>query len=163
MLSHVIPQYRNDPRTLLDAIRRSQEYDRFDCGLSLVQWVRLAPCLQPFPLAQGQTLIERGAADRAVYFVESGVLSVHVDDAQGYLRIAQVHPGSVVGEGSFLSHLPRSASVVATAAARLWCLTPVRFAELARREPEIALELSLALGSVVARRLANVPRRVAVT
>ena len=46
---------------------------------------------------------------------------------------------------------------------KVWCLTPIRFSELSNRHPNIALELAMALGSLLGRRLVNKPKRVAVT
>ena len=43
-------------------------------------------------------------------------------------------------------------------AAKIWSLTPIRFTELTNRQPNIALEVAMALGSLVSRRLANRPR-----
>jgi hypothetical protein len=53
--------------------------------------------------------------------------------------------------------------VQAASAAKLWSLSPIRFTELTNRQPQLALEVALALGSLVSRRLANRPKRVAVT
>ena len=78
-------------------------------------------------------------------------------------RIAMVGAGSVLGEGAFFSHLPRSATVNAGGHSRLWCLTPLRFRELSTRFPVIALELTVAMAAVLARRMYNKPKRVAVT
>jgi len=55
----------------------------------------------------------QGAKDRTLYLVESGNLTVHFEDSAGYIRQAMVGAGSAVGEGSFFSHLPRSATVQA--------------------------------------------------
>jgi CRP-like cAMP-binding protein len=53
--------------------------------------------------------------------------------------------------------------VVATGAARVWRLTGIRFAELSNRQPNLALELTMGLGAVIAKRLVNKQKRVAVT
>ncbi len=119
--------------------------------------------MQPFTLTSGQILIEQKSHDRTLYFVETGNLSVHYQDEKGRVRMAMVGAGSVVGEGSFFSHQPRAASVSAAAICKLWSLTPIRFGELANRHAIVALELTLALGSVMARRLSLRPRRIAVT
>jgi CRP/FNR family transcriptional regulator, cyclic AMP receptor protein len=79
------------------------------------------------------------------------------------VRLAIVGPGSAVGEGAFFTRLPRNATVQAASNSKLWCLTPIRFAELSNRHPNVALELAMALGSLVSRRLVNRPKRVAVT
>ena len=112
---------------------------------------------------QGQVLIEQNAADRTVYIVEAGTLTVHYEDGKGRLRLASVEGGSAVGEGAFFTRNPRSATVQAASACKLWSLSPIRFTELSNRQPAIALELAMALGSLVSRRLANRPKRVAVT
>ena len=56
-----------------------------------------------------------------------------------------------------------TATVQAAASSKIWCLTPIRFAELANRQPNVALEIAMALGALVSRRLVNKPKRVAVT
>jgi hypothetical protein len=53
--------------------------------------------------------------------------------------------------------------VQASSPCKLWCLTAIRFSELSNRHPEVALEIAMGLGSLVARRLVNKPKRVAVT
>ncbi|MET0208079.1 MAG: cyclic nucleotide-binding domain-containing protein [Burkholderiaceae bacterium] len=142
---------------------QNTSYDAFAPAFTPAQWDLLAAYLQPSDLPAGQQLIDQGATDRTLFFIESGALSVHVIGDKGQMQLAILNPGSVVGEGSFFSRLPRSANVVATGAARVWRLTPIRFAELANRQPNVALELAMALGGVIAKRMVNRPKRVAVT
>ena len=148
---------------LTDAIASNTSYDAFAPGLSKKQWVSLESYLQPIDLSAGQMLISQGAQDRGLFFIESGVLSVHVVGDKGQMHLAILNAGSVVGEGSFFSHLPRSASVSAMGGVRLWRMTPPRFGELSIRQPEVALEVAMSLGGVIARRLVDRMRRVAVT
>ena len=115
------------------------------------------------PVRQGQVVIEQNANDRTVYIVESGQLTVHYEDDQHRLRLATVEAGSAVGEGAFFTRQPRTATVQAASTAKLWSLSPIRFTELTNRQPQLALEVAMALGSLVSRRLANRPKRVAVT
>src|SRR6478736_3869484 len=140
---------------LCRAIAQNTSYDAFAPALNSLQWETVAAYLQPFDLAAGQVLIDQGANDRTLFFIESGALSVHLIGDRGQMQLAILNPGSVVGEGAFFSRLPRSANVVATGSARVWRLTAIRFAELANRQPAVALELALALGSVIARRMVN--------
>lgn len=154
---------RFDVQGLVQAITRNHSSDSFLPTLSPTQWELLGSYLQPFALKQGQVLIEQNAQDRTVYLVESGTLSVHYEDGKGRVRLAVVGPGSAVGEGAFFTRLPRNATVQAATACKIWCLTPIRFTELSNRQPNLALEIAMALGSLVSRRLANRPRRVAVT
>lgn len=126
-------------------------------------WEQLAAYLHPTTIAQGQVLISQGASDRTVYFLESGSLSVHYEDAAGRVRLAIVGPGSAVGEGSFFSHAPRNATVQAASVSRVWGLTPVRFGELSNRQTTTALAVTLALGALVAARMLDRRKRVSVT
>jgi CRP/FNR family cyclic AMP-dependent transcriptional regulator len=148
---------------LCRAVAQNTSYDAFAPALNPQQWETLASYLQPFDLAAGQVLIDQGATDRTLFFIESGALSVHLIGDKGQMKLAILNPGSVVGEGAFFSRTPRSANVVATGSARVWRLTAIRFAEMSNRQPNLALELVLGLGAVIAKRMVNRPKRVAVT
>ena len=154
---------RFDVQGLVQAVAHNHSSDSFQPALSPTQWELLGTYLQPFALKQGQVLIEQNAQDRTVYLVESGNLSVHYEDDKGRVRLAVVGPGSAVGEGAFFTRLPRNATVQSATPSKIWCLTPIRFTELSNRQPTLALEIAMALGSLVSRRLANRPRRIAVT
>jgi CRP-like cAMP-binding protein len=150
-------------QNLYRVVTQNTGYDAFAPAFNPQQWELLGSYLQPFDLAAGQVLIDQGAHDRTVFFIESGALSVHLIGSGGQMRLAILNPGSVVGEGAFFSGLPRSANVVATGAARVWRLTALRFAEMSNRQPALGLELSMALGAVIAKRLVDRLRRIAVT
>ena len=154
---------RFDIQQLAQSMRQSSALDAVPLNLSEAAWATLAQFMQPVALQQGQVLIEQGVKDRTVYFVETGTLTVHYEDAKERVRIAVVGAGSVLGEGAFFSPLPRSATVHAGGDCRLWCLTPLRFRELGARHAPIALDLSVAMAAVLARRMYNKPKRVAVT
>jgi CRP/FNR family cyclic AMP-dependent transcriptional regulator len=152
-----------DIQGLVQAIERNHSLDNFSPNLTPFQWEVLSSYMQPFSMRQGQVLIERKALDRTLYLVESGGLTVHYEDDKGRLRIALVEPGSAVGEGAFFTRAPRAATVQAASPSKVWCLTPIRFTELSNRNPNVALEIAMALGSLISRRLVNKPKRVAVT
>ncbi len=156
-------QLKFDIKGLVQAVAHNHSNDSFQPTLTAVQWDLLASYMQPFALMQGQKLIEQGALDRTLYLVESGSLTVHYEDDKGRVRLAIVGPGSAVGEGAFFTRLPRNATVQAAGTCKIWSLTPIRWTELTNRNPVVALELAMALGSLVSRRLVNKPKRVAVT
>lgn len=152
-----------DIHGLAQACARNETGDAFSPVFTHAQWDLLGSYLQPFAMTQNQVLIEQNANDRTVYFVESGSLTVHYEDEKGRLRLAAVNAGSAVGEGAFFSRQPRNATVQAAGPCKVWSLTPIRFTELSNRQPALALEVAMGLGSLVSRRLANRPKRVAVT
>jgi len=154
---------RFDVQGLIKATSQNDTGDAFQPALTAQQWELLGTYLQPFALSAGQLLIEQNAQDRTVYLIESGTLTVHYEDDKGRLRLASVGPGSAVGEGAFFTRQPRNATVQAGSACKVWSLTPIRFTELTNRQPVLAVEVAMALGALVSRRLSNRPKRVAVT
>jgi len=154
---------RFDIQGLAQAIMHCHAGEALKCQFNPPHWDILASYMQPFTLNSGQVLMEQGALDNTLYFIESGTLSVHYEDEKARVRMALVGAGTVLGEGAFFSHLPRHATVHTSTPCKLWCLTAARFLELAKHHSPIALELTRAIGAVMARRLYNRPRRVAVT
>jgi len=157
------PSVKLDLSGLINALVQASAEDSMSNPLSAAQWDTLSAYLQPVTLAAGHILFNQGASERSLYFIESGSLSVHYQDEKERLRLAIVTAGSVVGEGAFFSHRPRSATVQATAPCKLWSLTAIRFTELSNRQPAIALQLVMAVGAVIAKRMANRRRRIATT
>jgi CRP/FNR family cyclic AMP-dependent transcriptional regulator len=148
---------------LLQAVASNPNDPTLSHLLNPAQWAVLGGYMQASALAPGQILISQGAEDRSLYFVESGMLTVHFEDAGGKIHLAAVGAGSVVGEGGFFSYLARSATVQAGSACKLWSLTPMRFSELSNRQPQVALALAMALGAIMAKRVVSNRRRIAVT
>jgi CRP-like cAMP-binding protein len=152
-----------DVQGLVHATAHNQSVDAFHPHISSKQWELFGTYLQPFAVNQGQVLIQQNSSDRTVYFVETGKLTVHYEDDKGRLRLAHVDAGSAVGEGAFFSRHPRNATVQASSPCKIWSLSPIRFTELTNRQPQLAVEIAMALGALVSRRLAHRPRRIAVT
>jgi CRP/FNR family transcriptional regulator, cyclic AMP receptor protein len=152
-----------DVQGLIHATAHNDSLDAFHPALSAKHWELFGTYLQPFAVTQGQVVIQQNASDRTIYFIESGSLTVHFEDDKGRLRIASVEAGSAVGEGAFFTRQPRSATVQAASACKLWSLNPIRFTELSNRQPQMAVEIAMALGALVSRRLVNRPKRIAVT
>jgi len=150
-------------QNLSRAIADNNSNDAFALTLNVQQWETLAGYLQPIDTGVGDVLIEQGTHDRSVYFLEGGAISVHRVSSKEQMKLAVLMPGSVVGEGSFFSREPHSANVVVTGAGRVWRLTAIRFAEMSNRQPNLALELAMGLGAVIAKRMAHRSKRVAVT
>ncbi|MCR8957774.1 cyclic nucleotide-binding domain-containing protein [Variovorax sp. CCNWLW225] len=150
-------------QNLSRAIADNNSNDAFALTLNVQQWETLAGYLQPIDTGVGDVLIEQGTHDRSVYFLEGGAISVHRVSSKEQMKLAVLMPGSVVGEGSFFSREPHSANVVVTGAGRVWRLTAIRFAEMSNRQPNLALEIAMGLGAVIAKRMGHRSKRVAVT
>lgn len=148
---------------LISAIARNTEESALAKHLGAPSWYIVADYLHPHQYERGHLLIGQGAQDRTVYFLESGNLKVDFKTDTGLMQLAILGAGTVVGEGSFFSRLPRNASVVAYSSCKLWSLSPEDFEALSKKHPTVALSLAMALGAILATRMADVSRRIATT
>ncbi len=149
-------------RGLIDAVNHNTVEDALS-KVTPAHWEALAPFMQPFTLAPSQMLIAQGSLDRTLYFLESGSLSVHFEDATGKVHLAIVNAGSAVGEGGFFSHMPRNATVQAVGACKLWNLTFIKYADISTKLPRVALALAMALGAIITKRMIDRRKRISIT
>jgi len=126
------------------------------------QWQTLFAATAPRAFRASEVIIQRGVADRALYFVAAGSLEVGVTyvDGVSISPIAKIGAGSVIGEQSFFDAQPRSANVWAVTDGELLCLTIEQFRQLSEREPALARDLLFALGRVLSLRLRNTTVRI---
>ena len=151
-----------DVTALITAVARNTEAGGLRKFLQLHRWKVLADYIHPVKHVRGELVIGQGELDRKLYFVESGDLKVDMHTDKGIVHLAIVGPGSVVGEGSFFSHLPRIAAVSAYSDCKVWVLTPEEFERLSHANPNVALAVSMALGTLLATRMMDLSKRVTV-
>ena len=164
MNSPLLPPQKPDVRGLIAAISRNKEDGTLArLFLETQRWNALADYLRPSVLQRGHLLISQGALDRKLYFLESGSLKVDLRTNTGFVQLAILAPGTVVGEGSFFSHLVRNSSVTAYSECKVWELSPEDFSTLSKQHPTVALALSMALGAILATRMLDLSKRIAVT
>jgi len=152
-----------DLSLLLAAIRANALDDTLARFVPEQAWPIISIYLYGESLERGHILTAKGALDRTVFFVESGLLRVHYGTKDGQYVIGEVRPGSVVGEGAFFSQLERNATVQAKEPCKVWSLTPAAFSKLSKEHPTVALALAMALGATVSMRMLDITKRVAVT
>ncbi len=105
--------------------------------------------MHPEVFKKGQSIIVEGTPSEAMYFVDSGWVSIFTGQEGKRALLANLGPGSVLGEVDFLLGKPHSTMAEAASDLRLWTLNRSDFRELVSREPSIGIKLSLALGSKV--------------
>ena len=113
---------------------------------------------ETLPVATGEMLIAEGAQDTSLYILLEGEVEVLVPTEKSWMRVAVLHPGSVIGEMAFLDNLPRSARVIATTPSSALRISREAFQEFARREPTIALIFIWELSRTVSFRMRRVER-----
>ena len=105
--------------------------------------------MQPQVYQKGQSIFVEGAPSQAMYVVDSGWVSIFSETGGRKAILANLGPGSVLGEMAFFGDRPYSTTAEAASEVRLWVLNKADFKELIAREPLIGIRLSLALGSKV--------------
>ena len=152
----------HDVTALVAAVARNAETGGLRKFLAMYRWKVLADYIRPVSHTRGELVIGQGEMDRKVYFVESGDLKVDMHTDKGIVHLAIVGPGSVVGEASFYSHLPRIAAVSAYSDCKILTLAPEDFERLSHANANVALAVSMALGTILATRMQDMSKRVAV-
>lgn len=127
------------------------------------QWGKLAAYLSPIALQESSLVYKRGATEKSLYFIESGRVTVHYENSQGKLRMCIVDPGNFLGEASFLGMQNRLATAQVGTSGKAWVLSPLKFNEMVNRSPELALAVTQQAAHVLAHRIANRNRRVAIS
>ena len=131
-------------------------------GWGEAQWRKLLAATTPRPFKASEVVIQRGVADRALYFVAAGSLEVGVTyvDGVSISPLAKISAGSVIGEQSFFDGQPRSANVWTVTDGELLCLTQEKFQQLGEAEPKLVHDLLFALARILSLRLRNTSLRV---
>ncbi len=107
-------------------------------------------------LDTGAVVVERGALSNDIYLLRSGQLKVAVRCDDGRIAIvAQIRPGSVIGEMAYYSGRGRSADIIADAPSELLRIDMDRMDTLERDRPEVASLFHKLIARDMARRLSR--------
>lgn len=109
-------------------------------------WNRLVEVSKLLEFNQGDTLLEQGETDDAVYIVIDG--EVEVLSRQGV--IAKIREGSAFGEIAFFDREPRTAAVRASSKGRALAFDRNALDKLTRQESALACRIILELGRLLA-------------
>jgi CRP-like cAMP-binding protein len=131
-------------------------------GWSDADWNKLLDHTRPRPYRPSEVIIQRGDADRALYFVVVGSLEVGITQVDGVSisPLARINAGSVIGEQSFFDGQARSANVWGVSDGGLLRLELEDFHRFGREEPALARDLLFALARVLSTRLRNTTMRI---
>ena len=134
---------------LVEAIAAFDAKDALQCKLTVDEWKALAPYLSVNYLRVGEPLMREGDADRELFILAEGELQVSIHDNV----IATLKPGTVVGEGTFFSGQPRSATVTPSRTGVAWGLHWDKFDAMTNKQPRLAVDLCKGLAAVLAIRM----------
>ncbi len=108
--------------------------------------------------ATGDTVMTEGDQDNSVYIVLEGEAEVTIPKKNGWLKVANLVPGSVFGELSFFDQMPRSARVSVLMDCTTLKISENAFQQLLGQDAATAVALVLELGRILSLRLRNMNR-----
>jgi class 3 adenylate cyclase/CRP-like cAMP-binding protein len=108
---------------------------------------------QPLRFAPGTVLVEQGQLLGELLLVVKGLLGVRVSRDGVGIEVGHVHPGEVVGEMSFVSWEPASATVVALDEVTVMRFEAAWMEPLMNRHPQTGMRMLHSLALVLAQRV----------
>jgi SulP family sulfate permease len=133
------------PLTLIEQLKRALP--------ASVSPARLLSYFEVKKAEKGEYLI-RQAEESTLYFIESGKVTVQLEDSNGKMtRLRTMRSGTVVGELGLYLRQKASASVVAVEPCTLYHLSAKKLEEMENNAPEIASALHKFIAAILSERL----------
>ena len=116
---------------------------------------RLMELLERRHYSRNDLLCRKGDAGSELFLVETGLISAGINSSKASKRIrfATFSSGVCIGEIAFLNNLPRTADLVADEDSTCLVLHRDTFEQLQHEEPEVAIDMLLALHRDLARKV----------
>jgi CRP/FNR family cyclic AMP-dependent transcriptional regulator len=117
-------------------------------------WEKLLSHTDSRPFRPGETVIQAGVVERALYIVSSGTLAMLLPQrGGGEKEFKTIEAPSVIGELCFVDGGPRSSTLRGVTDGELRRLSYESFEVLAAREPELARAVLFDIGRILSQRL----------
>ncbi|CAK9084103.1 unnamed protein product [Durusdinium trenchii] len=91
------------------------------------EFLDLARLFQPRVVSNGEAIIKQGSEGTELYFIQTGLCSVRVQEGQHERQVATLRPGAYFGEVALIEHEPHNASVYAQGEVLLYGLHKSHF------------------------------------
>lgn len=127
-----------------------------------IPFARLEKHLVRVDAPAGHVLFRQGGKSDAMYFVESGAVTVWLELPDGTkTRLRTMGGGAVVGEMGFYLGAPRSGTIATEKASVLYRLSAESFQEIETKDPELASAIHHFMVRLLANRLVHTNRQLA--
>ena len=114
----------------------------------------LAYYIDGYALREGNILFKEGDDESYLVIIVSGSIDIiKQDSTQNPQLVATLREGKVFGEMSLLDGEPRSATAVAKDEVMIFVLTQERYEALQKREPAVALRITLKMAKAISQKL----------
>jgi len=117
---------------------------------------RFMKYLEKLDVGKGHALINQGDAAEAMYFIDSGQVSVRLEFQPGhFIRLRSMGGGTVVGEIGLYLKQTRTASIVTDTASTVYRLSEATLEQMERDDPDLAAALHHWMARSLAERLSD--------
>ena len=123
--------------SLTEILRRCELFSHFSDD----QLDKLTGCMSRGHFPAGVKVLRHGDPTQDAYLIESGAVRIQRETAYGLFRLADLVPGELFGETTFVDHGERTGDAVAVEDCDLLALNPVAVGALVERDPQIQLAL----------------------
>jgi sulfate permease, SulP family len=132
-----------------------------DSGFSREHTKRMEAYLEQLKLEPDDILVNEGDDSDALYFIETGQVTVYVHAKNNNrVRLQTLSPGTLVGEVGFFLDSPRSASVIADRRTVAYRLSRSAMLTMQENDPELALAFKDLIIRLVSERLSAADREI---
>lgn len=132
-----------------------------DNGFKKEDTARLKAYLQRVHFKPGEYLMRQGETSDALYFIETGQVSVYLHAERGMpVRLQTLSMGTVVGELGIYLNLPRSATVLADEHTVAYRLSKTALDEMKANDPALVIVFHELMVRLVAERLLAADREI---
>ncbi len=121
----------------------------------------MLPFYEAVELNGGGAMMFQGELTTDFFIIKSGKLEVVEGSGGKAVSLAILGPGDVFGEMSFFDGEGRSATVRSSGKSVLYRLTREHLADMARTQPQLAMEYLIILGKLVSDKLRRIDKMIA--
>jgi len=132
----------------------------FDQGRSLLE-PEMLPFYEVVELGGGDAMMFQGELTTDFFIIKSGKLEVIEGSGGKAVSLDILGAGDVFGEMSFFDEGGRSATVRSSGKSVLYRLTREHLADMARMQPQLAMEYLVTLGKLISGKLRRIDRMIA--
>jgi len=126
------------PTEALPDLRRGWGIEVENGAVSIAELERIKGCARICDYAAGETIFSQGEPAEAIYFIESGRVSIFIEEFNTKDEVQLLGPGEFFGEMAVLNWERRTASASAREDSRLLEIHKEELRELLQAEPAIA-------------------------
>ena len=117
------------------------------------EWATLKASAKQQDFAEGEVLLAAGTKPRGISVVVSGTVAVRRDLAGFDITIAEIEPGAIFGEMSFIESMPAEVSLVALTDVKTLFIDHAQVQTIIRDNPAFYGRFFQSLAYILSRRL----------